>query len=128
MSYWDYDTVDFSDIIGKKIADVQRSSDEIEFITECGERYKMYHSQDCCENVYIDAIDGNLDGLIGGVVRDANVSTNDGSSGGNEVLWTYYRIRTENEFCHITWRGSSNGYYSVSVKFVRYNKEDYGNA
>lgn len=118
LSYDSYDGADIEDLVGKKIKDIEKTSDQIDFYTECGQHYRMYHSQSCCEHVYIDAIDGDLEGLIGGEVYSASESTNEGKSDG-ALLWTYYRIRTDREFVHITWRGSSNGYYSVGVSFIR---------
>ena len=120
-SYGTYDEVNMSDLIGKTLSKVVKNSDEINFYTECGLHYKMFHSQDCCERVYIDAIDGELWRLVGDVIRDASESTDSGPSSdyGDSVTYSYYRIRTAQEFVHITWRGSSNGYYSERVSLYR---------
>lgn len=125
MKYGSYEHVPLDDMIGLTIASVEQSSDQIDFHTTCGKHFRMLHFQDCCESVYVDAIDGDLQGLIGGVIRSAEMNTNAGESRYDSVTWTFYRIRTEREFVHITWRGSSNGYYSERVSFVRLlNKEE----
>ncbi|USV40918.1 hypothetical protein [Xanthomonas phage BUDD] len=120
MRYDSYEHVPLDDMVNRKIVRVEKTSDRIDFHTECGKHFVMFHQQDCCESVYIDAIDGDLQQLVGGVIRYAEVNTNsDTSREYDSVTWTFYRIRSEHEFIHITWRGSSNGYYSERVSFVR---------
>lgn len=121
MAYGDYEHVPLDDLIGLTVERIEDSNEEIHFYTTCGKHFLMYHSQDCCESVYVDAIDGDLQGLIGRPIRSATESSNSGESndGYDSVTWTFYRFRTDQEFVHITWRGSSNGYYSEGVDFVR---------
>jgi hypothetical protein len=56
---------ELKDLIGKTLTKVEKvSEDEIIFITNEGKRYKLYHSQDCCESVTdedIEAAAGNVD-------------------------------------------------------------------
>lgn len=125
-SYDTYDEVDMKDLIFRTISQVEKRGDELHFYTECGYHYAMFHRQSCCESVYIDHIDGDLDRLVGGMVMHASESTDSGPCGeyGESVTWTFYRIRTDKEFVHITWRGSSNGYYSERVTFIRFKKTE----
>lgn len=48
-------------LIGKTLikVDVSGSNDQIDFFTEDGGHYRMYHEQDCCEGVSIDDIVGD---------------------------------------------------------------------
>jgi hypothetical protein len=121
LDYGCYDSVNFSDLIGKTLKDVVSSSNEINFYTECGLHYRMFHEQDCCEHVYIDNIEGSLEYLIGRPIYSASEDSDRGpcEEWGDSVTWTFYRLRTDREFVHITWRGSSNGYYSEGVSFYR---------
>jgi len=56
---------EISELIGKTVVSIDKKEDELIFICATGEKYKMYHSQDCCESVTIDDICGDLDDLIG---------------------------------------------------------------
>ena len=49
---------------GEIVAKIDNNEDEIIFEMESGNKYKMYHNQDCCEFVRIDEI-VNLDYLEG---------------------------------------------------------------
>ena len=52
------DSVDFSTMVGKTLVSVVKNNDndELLFETTDGDKYRMYHSQDCCESVTIDDI------------------------------------------------------------------------
>ena len=60
MNYWEYESKDVNELLGKTLSDIQvnDSKDEIKFICEDGTSYLMYHDQDCCESVSIDDISG----------------------------------------------------------------------
>lgn len=122
--------------------EVNKNKDEILFITSDGDKYKMYHSQDCCESVSIDDINGDLKDLIGNeillaeeVSNDEFVNafknkfniTNDWGSKTDEngdyepesCTWTFYKFATIKGYVDIRWYGESNGYYSESVNFKK---------
>jgi hypothetical protein len=111
----------FSDLVGKKILNIESSSDEIIFHTDNGS-FKMYHEQDCCETVSIEDIDGDLTDLIGEFVLAAEESSNSGTHDDeyhDSFTWTFYKIRTLKTSLTIRWYGSSNGYYSEGVSFYK---------
>lgn len=57
--------MDIKELEGKILTEVVCEYNEIFFLTNEGDRYKMYHNQDCCECVTLEDIDGDLSDLIG---------------------------------------------------------------
>ena len=119
MSYKYYDAASFR---GKTISAIEKvADDEIRFSLDDGTKYRMYHSQDCCESVSIHRIEGDLASLVGAVlftseeesVRDEIPAWGDDTAySGESYTWTRYRFN----LVDIIWHGSSNGYYSESVQ------------
>lgn len=112
---------EFKDLIGKTLTEVSLHDDSIIFITSDGERYRMYHHQDCCESVGIDDINGDLQDLIGSPILEAEERTNIEASRKDDYdesfTWTFYTIGNVKAHVTIKWYGTSNGYYSESVDF-----------
>lgn len=122
----------FSDLRGQTLKSIVRNDDEAEliFTLDNGDRYKLYHQQDCCENVYIEDIDGDLARLVGQPILlaeevskngddDPELKCNDGS-----CTWTFYKLSTNLDSVTIRWFGTSNGYYSESVNWAYIGKSD----
>jgi hypothetical protein len=104
-----------------KAVTMNDSHDQIDFESTCGRRFRMDHSQDCCEHVRIEDLCGELEWLVGSPIVSAYESSRDGSADDNlseSGTWTFYRIATEKGLVVIRWLGESNGYYSESVDFV----------
>src|SRR4051812_30645833 len=53
-----------SDLQGCILQACEATGDELIFTLLDGRRFKLYHQQDCCENVYIEDICGELSDLI----------------------------------------------------------------
>lgn len=128
MSY--YDKLCEVDVLkGKTLSSVSADgNEEIVFTTVDGDVYRMFHSQDCCESVYIESIVGELQDLVGEpiLVAEANENLFDilKNAGKEEEsdeshTWTFYKFATRKGYVDIRWYGSSNGYYSESVDFVK---------
>jgi hypothetical protein len=118
--------VGISTLIGKTLARVDVGTDQIDFVTTTGEKYAMYHSQDCCENVIIEDVAGDMNDLLNSPVTDAREETNakpdndpHASEYRDSFTWTFYIITTAKGSVTIRWYGESNGYYSESVDFRR---------
>ncbi|KPK37453.1 MAG: hypothetical protein AMJ65_14515 [Phycisphaerae bacterium SG8_4] len=96
---------------------------QLNFHMESGDTYHMYHGQDCCEQVYIEEIVGDLGSLIGLPILEAEKASNgpkeiEGGYGGEEQ-WTFYKLGTNRGHVNIRWYGTSNGYYSMGVSFSK---------
>lgn len=122
----------FKSLVGKTIIGycLDENKTKLTFYTDCNRVYELYHSQDCCESVYIEDIVGDLQDLLFTPIIVAEESTSDKPSGSGEyspldecVLWTFYKLATQAGWVDIRWYGSSNGYYSVAVDIVCRNAE-----
>lgn len=127
--YLDYDSqepVSFESLQGKTltaiIVDRESHSNTITFITTEGEKFIMYHEQDCCEDVTIDDIVGDIEDMLNNPIEMADVSSKEGERKeeyDDSSTWTFYRLATIKGYLDIKWYGTSNGYYSESVSFVK---------
>jgi hypothetical protein len=122
-----YQYCDVSVLKGKTLtlARYNEPTETIFFETACGKEYKMYHAQDCCESVYLEDVGGTLSDLIGSPILEAE-EVNSGDTpppnddyGYESYTWTFYKIGTIKGGVNLRWFGTSNGYYSEGVNFVR---------
>lgn len=115
--------LDISVLKGKTLVkiDLDVRMKYIRFIDDEGNKYIMYHEQDCCEDVYIESITGNIDYLLNTPIRMAECVTkknNDTSyEDGCSITWTFYKLATVKGYVTIRWYGESNGWYSEEVDF-----------
>jgi hypothetical protein len=126
--YWN-DSLEFGTLEDKILVSVKHikhgrhNNDEIVFLTDTGETYKMYHDQDCCESVNVEDINGDLEDLIGTPILLAEEVTNTSDDPLNQYdesyTWTFYKLATIKGSVTIRWYGTSNGYYSESVTFCK---------
>ena len=98
---------------------VDKENDEIIFTTTEGEKYKMYHQQDCCENVSIEDVNGDTNDLINTPILLAEERTNGNETSYGHETYTFYTFRTAKGDVDIRWYGESNGYYSESVNISK---------
>ena len=119
----------FEDLKGKILSEIKNKDDELIFTLNTGEKYRLYHEQDCCESVYIEEIIGDLEDLVNTPILLAEevVHEPDTTPKGVEpkevyddsFLWTFYKLVTISGAVTIRWLGQSNGYYSESVNFAK---------
>ena len=119
--YCDPEIVDF---LGEIIIDIRvdGNENEIYFETLDGQTVVMYHEQDCCEDVSIEDICGDLEDLLDSPIILAEEVANENDSPQDEEnddswTWTFYKLGTNRGSVTFRWYGVSNGYYSESVNF-----------
>jgi hypothetical protein len=120
-----YTYVTLTDLIGKtfnEVRQVEMHNDAIQFLGDQGD-FALTHCQDCCESVYIEDINGDLNDLVGTPILVAdNCSDIPDPEKLNEYdesfTWTFFRISTIKGTVVIRFYGSSNGYYSESAEIV----------
>ena len=112
----------FENLTGKTITDVNVLDEEIVFYLSTGEKLRMYHEQDCCESVYISDIVGDWDDILFHEIKSAQESTGEIPDAYESGTWTFYRIFTSRGDISIRLNGESNGYYSESVSFEHISK------
>ena len=108
---------DIEDMVGKKITGIYYDCENFQVMTDDG-CYAFYHVQDCCEEVILTQVDGDLEKIIGSVISHAEEVTNTTESNWGSVTWTFYKIGTNKGIIDFRWQGSSNGYYSETVALV----------
>lgn len=119
----------FRTMLGRTIIEIigHEGSDELIFTCAGNERFKMYHEQDCCESVHLAEVVGDFNDIIGHEIIEAEEvsNSNDAAAKPHEYCdswtWTFYKLGTKNGFVTLRWLGTSNGYYSESVRFEAVN-------
>lgn len=112
--------VEFVKLQGKVITDIEVSKykTSIKIVCSDGYIYDIYHDQNCCEDVHLEDICGDLEDLIGIPILLAKESTSDKDPlpDAEYFMWTFYTLRTIKGTVTLRWWGNSNGYYSVDVE------------
>lgn len=112
-------------MIGLTMETVENFNDEsLVFKSTCGKTFTFQHHYDCCENVYIESVDGDLSDLVGEPICRAEEVDNDGDDperqdddGDMVTQWTFYKFESPKGSVTVRWCGTSNGYYSTGVSF-----------
>jgi len=119
----------FESLVGETLTSIEglsQYSEEVYFTTASGRRFKMYHSQDCCESVSLEDFEFDA-GLLQHPIISAVVEVSDEFEGAapteteygpDSQTYTFYRLASLGGSLYLRWYGSSNGYYSESVTFA----------
>ena len=137
-----------SELKGKTLLKVEEDGEEVTFYCNTGEVYRLFHDQDCCENVSIEDICGDLSDLVGSpILLSEEVSNDDfeeefedkysqegiygyrkdkkGNGYPDSHTWTFYKFATRKGYVDIRWFGESNGCYSEAVDFEKVKTNQY---
>jgi hypothetical protein len=114
----------FEELLGKTLVSVvvAAEKDTVDFVEEGGQRWRLYHSQDCCESVEVEEVIGDLADLVGSPIllaEEVESEKGDPPLYAESWTWTFYKLSTIKGSVTLRWLGQSNGYYSESVSFRR---------
>lgn len=111
-------------LLGKTMERVSQSflraagNDGILFECE-GWQFFLVHEQNCCEQVEVEDIIGDLDDLVGSPILMAeSVSNQYDQDYDNSMTYTFYKFATSKGYVTIRFYGTSNGHYSEEVDFL----------
>ena len=114
-------------LVGLTLTKVQvNGAGEIIFETNCGRSFRMDHEQNCCEDVTLEDINGDVNDLIGEEILEAREDTNSQVNEEGSLTWTFYTIKSRRGTVVIRWYGTSNGFYSEAVDVTEILEEDDG--
>lgn len=112
--------LDLSELIGKTFTSVINNG-EIVFSLEDGKQFRLGHIQDCCEDVWLEDVVGDLSDLENTpILASESVDNNDNRlpedvSIDDSYTWSYYNFRTIKGSVQVRFFGTSNGYYSETA-------------
>ncbi|GAF79942.1 unnamed protein product [marine sediment metagenome] len=127
--------IEAEDLKGKEFSSIKKieyqGCDAIEFISDSGDKFIMNHGQDCCEEVYIEDICGDLDDLTNSPLLMSEKVSNNETPDGVDIdslfheycLWTFYKFATTKGYVTIRWYGGTDSCYALDVdiwKEVKY--------
>ena len=111
-----------NDLVGKTVYKIMDDKEQVVFFCNDGTTYKLYHEQDCCENVQLEDICGDLQDLVDTPILQAEEVSGEDPPGysysDTSHTFTFYKFATIKGSVTLRWLGESNGYYSESVDFV----------
>jgi len=120
-----YTFAKWEELLGKTLTSVDVLGDKTIVIFSCsdGSHFKMFHVQDCCEDVYLEDVCGDLTDLLyspvlmSEMVQGESLPAKD--SYDESFTWTFIKMATNRGSVTFRWYGSSNGYYSETPNFTR---------
>lgn len=118
---------EFSALVGETLTMVEGMRDnsgEVMFACKSGKVFRLYHYNECCENVRLFDTVGDVSDLVNGKAINlaeevSNIEAPDYEPSDSSHTWTFYRLQAGGCVVTLRWLGESNGYYSESVSFER---------
>ena len=77
--------------------------------------YELRHFQECCEDVELVDVCGDIEDFNSTMIRRAECNTRERSNG--ELTYSFYRLDSDKGSLVLRWTGTSNGCYSQEVDF-----------
>ena len=120
----DQETPTLNSFINKTVLAIEggKVDDDEMVLVFSDKKLTFCHLQDCCENVRIVDVDGDINDLIGVPLLMCEAVSSEGYGEerereyeDNSHTWTFYKFATINGYVTVRWLGESNGYYSEEV-------------
>lgn len=101
--------IPFSDLTGFTLKEILISFGGmyVLYTAKDGARFLQFHPQDCCEQVSLEDVDGDLSRILDQPIVEASERTEDSERGS----WTFYVIRTNLDSVTMRWYGTSDSRY-----------------
>jgi hypothetical protein len=120
-------SMNVNELIGKTVKSIKNNNNK-ELIFECSNerKYRLFHEQDCCEDVSIEDICGELSDLVCSPILQAEEITNElanpfgiiiNNKKAESFTYTFYKFGTIKGYVTLRWYGTSNGCYNEKVDF-----------
>lgn len=86
-----------TDLIGKILTNIDQKDDDERVVFTCddGSIYEMYHTNDCCESVYLADVCGNWDNLLNSPIIEAFETTNTNDESDTEKAENVLYVREQ---------------------------------
>ena len=116
-----YETEELASLVGQSFDAVEIRTPEAEavwFSRDGDPVYTLCHEQECCEDVYIEDVSGDLEWLTRAPILEARRETSEGdpsppedADADSSWTWTFFVLSTIKGTVKIRFFGSSNGFY-----------------
>jgi len=114
--------VNFFELKGQIIISIE---DDSIITTSTGDKYEIYHSQDCCESVSHYKTIGNLSDIIGYPITLAEEDNCDpdwyDGKYSDSHTWSAFFLETQHGRLELWFLGESNGWYGETMEFQKLN-------
>lgn len=114
----DGEICEFDSLLGYTFSNVYAEENAVIFEIDKNKQFCLEHIQDCCEDVYIESIVGDLSDLIDSEILLAEEAYEEDESASEHGSWSFYKLATIKGYVDIRFYGSSNGYYSESACLI----------
>jgi len=119
---------DFSKLVGKSFQQVVVDDDSVTFVYAAftGDIYTICHFDECCEDVYLEDVCGDIEDLIEEEILISELVTKEGDPldpDHESNTWSFLKIGTRRGVVTFRWYGSSNGCYGESVGIYKLHLE-----
>jgi hypothetical protein len=106
------ESYDFNELIGCIITDIIKTDAEI-FLKIKNRQFAIMHMQDCCEDVYIEDVTGNLDHLLNYplIMCESCNNNRNPKTYHDTATWTVIKLATIKGYVTIRFCGDSDGCY-----------------